>query len=496
MADPDDRYGVASRARRVRTRRAWLLLLMGAVVPGSAQLAHGSLGLGRAGLRTWLTLLLVAILGGAAFYFFTDQAISFLAHRVVLYVLAGLVALVGVILLIVLLNTWWLARPGQIGPISGALLTIVTALLGAVLAFGCVTAVRDLVAAGSTLGGVLAGGGDTKAKEGRYNILLLGADSGPDREGLRPDSITVASVDAATGRTVLFGLPRNLENAQFAAGTPLKALYPQGYTTCDEENCMLNSVYLLGEEHADLFPSGVDPGVQAMIDVVTGTLGLEINYYAMVDMAGFAALIDAVGGIDITLAQETNLGIMDDWAQEHIEMTLPAGTNHMDGATALLYARSRIEGNDFTRMARQKCVMAAMLNQLQPSTVAASFTSLASAAGNLLETSVPPSEVGELSRLALKARALPIVSISFTPPLIATGNPDFSLIRSTVREAIEAAEAADEAADDTPASQSSTAGEAPATAADPGEATATAPSLDSTAPPTEVDDLTAICQAA
>ena len=65
--------------------------------------------------------------------------------------------------------------------------------------------------------------------DGRYNILLLGGDAGPDRDGLRPDSISVVSVDAETGQAVTIGLPRNLESVPFAEGSPLADAYPEGY---------------------------------------------------------------------------------------------------------------------------------------------------------------------------------------------------------------------------------------------------------------------------
>ncbi len=53
---------------------------------------------------------------------------------------------------------------------------------------------------------------------GRYNVLLLGGDSGADRWGMRPDSLTVASIDEETGKTVLVSLPRNLQGFSFARG--------------------------------------------------------------------------------------------------------------------------------------------------------------------------------------------------------------------------------------------------------------------------------------
>ena len=85
-----------------------------------------------------------------------------------------------------------------------------------------VSAQRDLMST------VFAGGGDQEAKQGRYNILLLGGDAGKDRSGLRPDSMTVASVDAETGRTVLISLPRNLEGVPFPESFAAAQEVPQG----------------------------------------------------------------------------------------------------------------------------------------------------------------------------------------------------------------------------------------------------------------------------
>ena len=84
----------------------------------------------------------------------------------------------------------------------------------------------------------------TGAHDGRYNVLLLGGDSGADRWGLRPDSLSVASIDAETGETVLFGLPRNMLNFPFPKGSIMDEQFPDGYD-CGAE-CELNSPVHLG----------------------------------------------------------------------------------------------------------------------------------------------------------------------------------------------------------------------------------------------------------
>ena len=123
---------------------------------------------------------------------------------------------------------------------------------GLVASASLVSAQRDL------MGTVFAGGGDQQTKQGRYNILLMGGDAGKNRSGLRPDSMTVASVDAETGRTVLISLPRNLEDVPFPATSPLHKKFPKGYS-CADHSCMLNAIYTYATTHKDLYPARPQP---------------------------------------------------------------------------------------------------------------------------------------------------------------------------------------------------------------------------------------------
>ncbi len=155
---------------------------------------------------------------------------------------------------LLLLDSWRLSRPLGLRQ-KGRLGLSITALL-LIAGIGGVTGLAASALTGvSNVGEVFQGGGDTEKKAGRYNILLLGADAAASREGLRPDSINVASIDAETGRTVLFGLPRNMQRVRFPESSLLRNLYPDGYV-CDEGACMLNGLWTLGEEHADLYPEG------------------------------------------------------------------------------------------------------------------------------------------------------------------------------------------------------------------------------------------------
>lgn len=450
-------------ARAVQVRRAFGFVLMSALLPGSVQSFAGNRAVGRVAGRVFGAAALVALLVGLGLLLLRGPTVGLLLTPAVAAVLrvALWVLFAGWVLL--LIDSWRLANPLHLRRKTRLWLTATT--LALTLGVGGITSVAasGFQAAGN-VGFVLQGGGDIEQKDGRFNVLLLGVDGAEGREGLRPDSINVASVDAETGRTVLFGLPRNLQEVRFPLTSPLRALYRDGYS-CENNECLLNGIYTLGVDHAELYPADVDPGLEAMKEAVSETLGLELNYYAMIDMSGFQSLINAMGGIRLNIAKPIPMGGGGSKIHGYIE---PGDNVHLDGYQALWFARSRAESSDYERMVRQKCVMSAMARQLDPVTVATKFVDLSKAGQDLLSTDVGTGEVTELALLALQARNLEIQSVNFTPPLIVTANPDFELIRTTVRDRIAAAEELDEA----PASPPPTS--APAGPADPEAPTADA----------------------
>ena len=141
-------------------------------------------------------------------------------------------------------------------------------------------------------------------------MLLLGGDSGADRWGLRPDSLTIASIDEENGKTVLISLPRNMTNFPFAEGSVMEEQFPDGFD-CGEE-CLLNGVSTWAGDNTELFPKSKNPGVDATIMAVEGITGLEINYWAMVNLRGFRELVDAVGGVTLNVRQPIPVGIGSD----------------------------------------------------------------------------------------------------------------------------------------------------------------------------------------
>jgi LCP family protein required for cell wall assembly len=441
--------GVSTPLRRsqgIAMRRSLVLMGMTIVMPGSAQLAVGKRRLGLVGVRIWMTLIGLLILVGVLLLTPARATIIGLtANPIVLTVLQWAVPVLALGWILLLLDAWWLANPRHLSTtgkwVSGALALVLAATSGTI-AWGASSA----LGAGARLSGsVLGGGGTSQVQNGRINVLLLGGDAGPDRTGLRPDSMTVASIDAETGRTVLFSLPRNMQHAPFPADSPLHAKYPNGYF-CHVENladaCLLNGIYTLAEQNKKLFPKVKYPGVEATKGVIEETLGLKINYWAMIDLKGFKELINAVGGIRLDIGKRVPIGSLHgpkgvyDWIE-------PGKNVKLDGFHALWFARSREYSTDYERMLRQKCVLNAMLRQLNPTTVLTKFLDIAKAGEQIVATSVPSGDLGTLLDLAMKGKSLPMASVSFTPPLIVPMDPDFAKIRRVVADKIAASEAED-----------------------------------------------------
>ena len=264
-------------AQAVHARRALGFILMSAAVPGSVQSFAGNRGLGRIAGRVYGAAALLGVLVLLGLWLWRGPTVGVLLTPWVATIVrfALWVLFAGWVLL--LLDSWRLARPLRL-PRRPRLVLTITSLVLALAVGGVTTVAANALVAARNVGEVFGGGGEAEIKDGRYNVLLLGADSAADRQGLRPDSINVASVDAQTGRTVLFGLPRNLQKVRFPDSSPLNELYPDGFV-CEDNGCMLNGIWTLGEEHADLYP-GQQAGLEAMKEAVGEALGLGLNYAA------------------------------------------------------------------------------------------------------------------------------------------------------------------------------------------------------------------------
>ena len=417
-------------------RRARWLIIFGLLLPGSAQLISGHRALARIAPLVWLGPLLVASVAAIGLLR-PEIVLSLASNPTLLYLAAGLT--VGWVACYALLAVHALAIAGlgrlritqRILPITATL-----AVFSVIFAGGWqVVAVTSAQA--RMLGQVFAPTQLTEPAAGRYNILLLGADAGKNRLGLRPDSISVVSVDAETGGVVTIGVPRNLQKVRFSIGSPMNEIYPDGFN-CGSE-CLINAIYTEVEEnHAQLYPlaalHGSSPGIEATREAVEYVTGLQIQSFVLVDMAGFANLIEAAGGVTINVETAIPIGGKYNEAGqlENPRDWIQPGTQWLSGEEALWFARSRYESSDYERMLRQRELQRALLAQLDPLSVAANFVALAEAGSSMIITDVPRDMLARYASLALAAREQGVDQLELTPPLIDVVNPNFFEIRTLV----------------------------------------------------------------
>ncbi|NMR28282.1 LCP family protein [Crystallibacter degradans] len=445
----DDGYGVTDPVRYpqsapapVRTKRAFILLLLTLFIPGSAQLVAGNRSLGHKALRVTFTVWALLIAAGIVALVNWPTLVNIATHPwgslILVIVLAALALFWGFLFL----DTLRIIRPGLLAPgmrpIVAVCLVALMALTTGTLGYGAY-----LMNVGrSTLGTIFETRPAFDPVDGRYNFLLMGGDAGAGRVGLRPDSIQVVSVDAKTGQTVMFGIPRNFQNAPFPEDSPMHAVYPEGFNCGDE--CIINALYVdVEQNHADLYPDAKNPGAEAMKDAVSGILGIEIQAYALVDMGGFEALVDAMGGITVDaggwvpISDRTIPGTNQHYPPKG---WIAPGVQELDGYHALWYARSREFATDYDRVQRQQCVMSAMVKQLDPATVLTRFQQLASAGEEVVETDIPSEQLGSFVSLAADAKGQKIKRLTIGPPDFGTPSdnfvtfPDFSQIHPRVQE--------------------------------------------------------------
>lgn len=429
----------------VMTKRAWVLVVLNFVLPGSAQALAGNRRLGRFGLRATLTLWSVAVVALISFNLWQAFTITLFTSSWMLWLVAIAAVFYAALWVVLTIDTLRLVKLVKTGPRSRWILSLFAIATMVVVSGTAVYASQLATSTNSLIAEVFDPGPAVPPIDGRYNFLLIGGDAGQDRDGLRPDSSLVVSVDAETGRTVTIALPRDLHNFTFPEGSVMAGIYPAGYTEESAEYCVewacLNTVYVDAEvNHADAFAAqvaeGTSAGVAAMMDAASGITGLRIQYYVLIDMQGFADLINALGGVDVCVEQRMPLvGDEESTPSEWIE----EGCQRLDGYKALWYSRARyqIPGGDYSRIQRQAALEQAIVDQFTPSTILAKFQDIAASTSQIVKTSVPQSMLGYFVTLAEKARTIPITRVELIPANgVDPQEPDYAWINSMIQTAL------------------------------------------------------------
>lgn len=178
----------------------------------------------------------------------------------------------------------------------------------------------------------------------RLNILLLGTDERQDENGPpRTDTMMLVTLDLAHQTAGMLSLPRDL-------WVPIP-----GYDVTTK----INTAYVIGENRG--YPGG---GPQLAKDTVSSFIGRPIQYYVRVNFNGFVRFVDLIGGIDINVPQTIHDEKYPTADYGYEVFHIDAGQQHMDGATALKYVRTRHGDNDYKRATRQQQVIQAVMDKV------------------------------------------------------------------------------------------------------------------------------------
>jgi anionic cell wall polymer biosynthesis LytR-Cps2A-Psr (LCP) family protein len=183
-------------------------------------------------------------------------------------------------------------------------------------------------------------------------------------------------------------------------------------------------------------------------DAVSRILGIPVDYYAVVNMGGLVDLIDAFDGVTVNV--ETRLWVRlspptgeYEWKVYDIQ----PGIQHLDGLEALAFARSRTGSNDYVRMGRQRCVIAALLDQNGMGEMAWKFPTVAGVIKESVKTDIPIDALQSLVSIRSELKTEQMITVGFTPPDYIIGRNslgynilDLELVQSRVREIIETPE--------------------------------------------------------
>lgn len=420
---------MAGQRGRLNIGPSLAITLGSAVLWGLAHLWTGRRAAGIALMGTFVTLV-----GGVAILLLTSRAelLALIVQPAWLWVFGLAALLFAAATVTVTVRSYQLVRPESLSGPARLLSALAVGVLCALVVAPMAYAARLAYVSQHVVTSIFAAGGapipvDPWQGRDRINILLIGGDAAANRVGVRTDSMTVASVDTHTGDTVLFGLPRNLEKVPMPPG-PARQHFPYGFGGEPPYTPgLLNEVWQYAEDHPDVVP-GVPRGHRGptlLKRTVSGITGLPVHYYAMVDMFGFADIIDAMGGVRVTVRDPIVYGRQN-------EGLIPAGTRRLTGEQALWYGRARTYSDDYVRMGRQKCLMNAVAKQADPVTVLRSFEKLADATMHAVSTDIPQGLLPNLVELAEKVKQSKIRTLQFVPPLINTAYPDYDLIKHKI----------------------------------------------------------------
>jgi len=225
----------------------------------------------------------------------------------------------------------------------------------------------------------------------RINILLVGLDQRWEvqHRSFRTDTIMIASLHADTNEALLFSIPRDLYVEVPGHGKR-----------------RINTAHVLGETQN--YPGG---GPALLMDTIQQDFGIPLSGYVMISFQGFKETVDLLGGVDIYVDEEIWDSHYPDDSGGEITIHIPAGQQHMDSETLLVYCRTRHGSDDFDRMARQQKALVALGKKALSLQMLTRLPELLQTMSNTFYTDLSPTTLIQLASLAARANPDNIKSV-------------------------------------------------------------------------------------
>ena len=299
------------------------------------------------------------------------QAVLSLAALVQLWRTQMLPVLYLVIITALLVLLWLLVRKCLASRTGAVVARVLSVMLCAALAVGCVWAQQGLTTLNNVTSGLLTGAEANKITKEPFVVYLSGVDNRSElTENARSGVNILAVVNPVTKQAALINTPRDYY------------------------------VDLAGTESKDKLTHAGLYGVETSMATLGNLYGVDVGHYIRINFAGFISIIDAIGGVDVYSDQAfTSVGS----PGYYDPTTFAEGWNHLDGKSALAFARERhaFKTGDIQRGINQMKVIDAMANKLKSPTLLMSFSKLMDAAADCFVTSFSQEQISALVRMQL-----------------------------------------------------------------------------------------------
>ncbi len=239
----------------------------------------------------------------------------------------------------------------------------------------------------------------------RITFLLVGIDFMAGRTHALTDTLMVVSVDTQTRKVSIISVPRDTAGFQMYYGPWVGSIFKLNSVLSYVDNGKLKSP---------------DDPMTTLEKEISFLIGVPINYYAAVDMDGFAKMVDAIGGVDVYNPRNIN--------DPDTGIIMTKGPHHLDGATAVLYARSRENGgSDYIRADRQQGLLVALERKVLSASAVPKLNTLLNLASRSIATDFPLKTAKNYVKIGQTLTS--IENCVLSPPY--SWHPDSSTTRGT-----------------------------------------------------------------